>query len=742
MTDTVPDPDPGSPAPSNDAPLVAPAPAGPPPGLLQAWRAPLTAYAVTLLAGVVLAVLTIIALSSSGAEGEVGDASEAVEGLFAFIALPFQLAAMALAGRIGLGDDELSVSLLGLPLLLTATYVVVALRTASRSERRTPSTTRGERALTSGAAALVAVVVVSVLTRIFALRSDGESLHALSISLVLGTLVLTFVADFVGRELVTASLPDPLRSWLPAVTVWLFHVTLWLVVALPVLFVLTWVQEGFRLALSLPLWGPTGGLWTYAMGHLSGVGALGFHTFAWSGDGVLAPLGLLGGALVAAVAASVLWHLRSGRSAVELTQPASWVRLPAVFAAGGLVITLVSAISVGGTLFGASGSATIAPALWTFLLLGVWGAAIEALSRTIAPRLVPSLPEGLATRARGTAVVAKNASPAPDPLTPEQARKVRRIALVGGAVVVVVVGGAVAVSVINSMLYSPEKVAQDYLDAVADGDVEAALELAPAPDGESTLLTDEIYAAAADRPTSYSLGESTSFGGSMYVEVDAEGGVGGTGDLTLEEGDKRFGLFDQWEVTSGLASSLSMPTSAGQTISVNGVEVEVTEEYADYAVLPGTYSIDSFAASEWFDAEASTVEVALGDYAMAEQSEPEPSSALEEQIDGALTEWLGTCMDSTEPEPEDCPQTAYVYGDVRNLSWELSTPPTIDFSYFDPSFPMSLSAMDGVATATYEVDESYGFGPKEWAEETEESSLYIDITVEEVGDALSVDFEG
>lgn len=738
MTDTVHDP-----ALGGDAPTPTPKTSTTPPGLMQCWRAPLIAYAATVAASFVLAVLTIIALSSSTSEGEVGDASEAVEGLFAFVALPFQLAAMALAGRVGFGDDELSVSLLGLPLLLTATYVFVTLRVASRSERCTPSTTRGERALTSGAAALIAVVVVGALTRIFALRSDGESIHALSISLVLGTLVLTFAADFAGRELVAASVPASLRSWLPAVTVWLSHVALWLAVAFPVLFVLTWVQEGFRPALSLPLWWPTGGLWTYAMGHLSSVGALGFNTYAWSDNGVLVPLALIGSALLAALAASVLWHLRNTRAAEELARPASWIQLPAVFAAGGLLITLLSAISVGGTILGTDGSATVAPALWTFILLGMWGGLIEGLSRTVAPRVAGALPAKVTSRLRGAALSDGPSPVAPDPLTPEQARKVRRVALIGGTCVAVVVGAIVAVSVVNSMLYSPEKVAQKYLDAVAEGDVEAALESTSAPDGMSPLLmTDEIYAAATDRPTSYSVGEATSLLGSMYIEIEAEDGVGGDGSLTLKEGDKKFGLFDQWEVTEGLTSTISISTSStSPSISVNGVEVEVTEEYADYAVLPGTYSVDPFAGSEWVATEPSTVEVGLGEFAMAEPAEPQPSAAFEEQVDSALAEWLGACMESTEPEPDGCPQSAYAYGDVRNLSWELTTPPTVDYSYFDPTFPMSLSTSDGVATATYEVDESYGFGPKQWSKETEESSLYFGVTVDDADGTMSIDFE-
>lgn len=724
------------------APAPTTTPRATPPGLTQSWRAPLLAYAATVAASLLLAVLTIVSLSSSSAGGDASEASDAVDGLFAFVALPFQLAAMALGGRIGVGDENYSLSLRGLPLLLSAIYIFVALRVASRAERQTPSTNRSARALTSGAAALFAVIVVAALTRIFALRSDGESIYALSFSLVLGTFVLTFVADFLGRELVTAALPAHLFVWRRALMVWLAHLALWFAVALPVLFVVMWVQEGFRAALSLPLWGPTAVLWAYTVGHLSSVGTLGVNTFAWSGDGFLVPLSLIGGALVAALAASVLWHLRSARSVEELARPASWIQLPAVFAAGGLVITVLSSVSVGGAGFGTSGSVSFGPAIWTFIVLGIWGGIIEGLTRTLAPRIAPALPQTLTARLRGPAVAEGTSPVTPEPLTPEQARKVRRIALVGGTAVALVVGAFVAVSVANSILYSPEKVAQNYLDAVADGDVDTALESMPNDqDLSMTLMTDEIYAAATDRPSSYSLGEVTDYFGATSVDVEAKGGVGGDGSLTLEEGDKKFGLFNQWKVTEGLTSTLSIATTSSSGVSVNGVEVETTDDYGSYAVLPGSYNVDPFAGNEWVEAGASPVKVALGDYASAEMTEPQPSAAFKEQVDSAMADWLGACMDSTELEPDGCPQSGYAYGDVRNVSWELTTPPTIDYSYFDPTFPMSLSTSDGEATATYEADDSYGYGPKEWTKETEESSIYFSVTVNEDGNGLSVDFE-
>lgn len=727
-----------------DSPSV-PATSGPvpgsgrPPGLALAWRAPLLAYAVTLGVALVLGILALVALASGDAPTEVEDVSDATDGVLAWLAIPFQLTAMALGGRIGLGNDDFSVSVMALPLLLTATYVVVVGRVARASEARVPSRSRQERALVSGAAAVGAAAVVAVVTRLLALRAEGTSIHALSVSLVVGTLLLTFAADLVGRELHASGVPAVVRRWWPAAAAWLSGVAVWLVVSLPVLVVAMWVEEGFGTALSAPLWWPTVGLWTYAMGHLSGVGTSGFYSYAWSGDGVLVPLALLLGAVLTTVVAAVVWHLRAPRTPGELAAPASWVPLPVAFAVGGVLVTLVPMVSVGGGAFGVSGSLTAMPAAWTCLLLALWGLGAEALSRFAAPRVVPVLPAGVVARLRGPEAAAAAADrPAPEPLSPEQARRVRRTAIVVGAGLGVVVAGAIAVSVVGSMFFSPEKAAEDYLDALADGDVDTvAASTSDGGDFSTALLTDEIAAATDGRPTGFTIDDVTTLGDSAMVEVSADGGVGGDGYLTLTEGGKKFGLFQEWEVEEGLTSTLSV--SADTDFSVNGVTVEAADEgYATYVVLPGTYTIQAYADNEWVQAEPSEVDVALGDYASADDMTAEPSDAFRSEVDAQVAAFLDECLASDEVDTDGCPQQLYVYGDVRNLEWEVTEEPTIDYDYYDPTFPVSLYASGGSATATYEVDESYGFGPKQWTEETDESSLDFSLEVDVDGDELVV----
>lgn len=713
------------------------------PGLRLAWRAPLLAYGVTLGASLVLGILTLVALASGDTPSEADEVSDATEGALAWLAIPFQLCAMALGGRLGFGDDDFTISLLAMPLALTATYVVVLARGAAASEARLPAGSRQARALTSGAAALGAAVVVALATRLLALRADGTSIHALSVSLVIGTIVLTFCADLLGRELRSVGLPALARTWSGPAFVWVSHVGLWLAVSLPVLFVLTWVNEGFRVALSLPLWWPTGALWTYSLGHLSGVGTSGLYNYAWSDGGILAPVALLLGAVLATTFASIVWHLRGRRSRAELATPGSWAPLPVAFAVGGVLITLVAMVSVGGGAFGYSGTFTIMPAAWTCLLLGLWGIAAEALSRSVAPQLAGMLPDSLVARLSSTASEGEgevSELEEPAPMTPEQVRKVRRIAILVGAAVTVVVAIFVAVSVVGSMFYTPEKAAEDYVAALAEGDVATIAELVP-DDGEDmspALLTKEIYEAATDRPSGYTIGEVTTLGDSAMVTVTADDGVGGESYLALEKGDKKLGIFQEWDVTDGLMSSLTLASDTDE-IAVNGVTVDAPDGgYGSFTVLPGTYTVDPYPDNEWLEGAASEVAVPLGGYASPDFASPQPSAGFKERVDEQVGSWLEACMASTEPDPDDCPQSIYAFGDVRNLSWELTESPTVDYDYFDPTFPMTLYVSGGLATASYEVDESFGFGAKEWVKESDESSLDFGIEVDMVGDDLEI----
>lgn len=68
--------------------------------------------------------------------------------------------------------------------------------------------------------------------------------------------------------------------------------------------------------------------------------------------------------------------------------------------------------------------------------------------------------------------------------------------------------------------------------------------------------------------------------------------------------------------------------------------------------------------------------------------------------------------------------------------------PTVSWDGFDGTFPADLySDADGEAIATYEYDESYGYGRPKWVEETEEATLYVSATVDIVDGEPQVTLE-
>lgn len=309
----------------------------------------------------------------------------------------------------------------------------------------------------------------------------------------------------------------------------------------------------------------------------------------------------------------------------------------------------------------------------------------------------------------------------------------------------------VAMSVVGSAMFAPEKRAEAYLDALVEGDAEEALDLAPVDEDEASdaLLTNQIYGAADDRITGYEITDVEEYGDNVTVTVDLEGVEDGDNvELTLEQDGRRALFFHDWNVEEGgLASEVTVPVpESSSSLEANGASISVQGgEDVDLWALPGSYTFNPYGDSEWLEpVDSRTVVQASSWGAYAEIDAPEPSDALKSLVDSEIAELVNGCMDATEPDPGDCPQEIYPYGDEqRNLTWTLVTMPTVSWDGFDGTFPADLySDADGEAIATYEYDESYGYGKPEWVEETEEATLFVNATVDLVKGEPRVTFEG
>ncbi|NYD57757.1 hypothetical protein BKA08_001995 [Nocardioides marinisabuli] len=760
-------PPPGSTtAPSPEAPS-GPSSSGVTPGALLGearadLRPVLLGLAAAFGAAVVLTLLMLLALVVSGTEPvDDGDASGAGVLLF----LPFQVLGMGLLGTMGLSFEGLSGSLYAPVYWVSGSYVAVTALLARRAERQAARPTTTLERVRSGALLGVALgVVLLVLMRVLAMRVDGSVAHTASPSLFLGALLLTLGALWGGRW-------SARPRWHPALDLDLvvglrlmWSVLLgWLVVGVPLAALLALVGEGVDAAVVLLVGAPTVAVYLVELAHLGALSAGGEHLFLFSENVGLAVVLTLA-ALVSTLLVSVAWHRRRVRPAGA--DAWSWAVLPLAGLVGGLVLWVAGVLVIGGGIAEFSGQVVLAPAFWSMFVLAAWALLAEGLSRTVAPALSPRLPERvgrLLDRPRPlhageqTAVATDGDRPAPRPRTPEEQRRDRRLVLAGAGVVGVLALLAIGYRVVDSTFFGPEDRVEAYLDAVVAGDLDEAQDLAPfdfepeglafsigfGDDAATDLFTREVYEAAEERVTGYEIVSTDVSGDTAEVEVRLEGLSGEpTADLTLYRDGRRWGVFGDWVVGEAGLAGIGSIYEESATLTVNGVQVDV-EPGADQWLLPGSYDVDPYADNPFLELDGEPTVVEPGGYAsIASVSTPQPTQEFRDQLQEQVDAYLDECMASTELEPEGCPQSAFSFGDdPRNVEWTLDQAPDLGEIYLSGEFPETLYLSDGEATATFEADESYGFGRPDYQPQEDTSYLAFQVEVDVDGDDLVVTFE-
>jgi len=407
---------------------------------------------------------------------------------------PGQLVALAVGGIFTLSIEVLSVtlnvSLIWLPLVVTAAVIAALLFLSTRDERATPSASRTVRSVRSAITGLVLSLLILLIAAILPIRysfggggddyfaslmSGGIDGSAVSFTAFLGALLVGTGVSFLARSRVSAAraarVATPLRQ--AVTTVWrtlalyLGAVASLITVGLIVYFA---VEDASTL-LGLLLWLPTLVLLGLGFVNLAPVGVFG-------GSEALAGLGttqtsywmpadlpvwatavivLLNLALL--VATGLVLALRRTHGAVSTG--VRWMTTVASFAVAGAIIALLSGIPVwssldtgssGGLLDGMLGQdsgiaeavsvrAVIGLAAWTFIIFAVVGALVEAVATYLAPLLVPFVPASVRSRITGSSASTSPAStpastsaPTPGVATPAETNDTSVLAAVAPVV--------------------------------------------------------------------------------------------------------------------------------------------------------------------------------------------------------------------------------------------------------------------------------------------------------------------
>ena len=412
-------------------------------------------YAAAWLISLVFTLLAFVAV-----------ADDSLDWGLAFAA-PAQIVGLAVGGTLTIGATMMgvsaSVSVLWLPLLVTAFLVIATALVARRDERIAPSATRGIRWLLSALSGLVLALLVLIIAAVTPLRfalGDGSdtgfgvmsgtvSASSASFTAFLGALVLGTLASYLARAAVARRaagtavvVPRAATSVLAAVratvpVVGLHFGVLAVFVTLGLL-ITSIVNSGIDALLTAFFWLPTLVVDSLGLANLAPVSlGGGLATLAASTGGsettFWMPTSLPGWAtilvvivnLLLIVVTGVLLRLRRGQ--LLLSSAMSWVTTIVAFTVAGIVISIIGAVALwttidtsglgeglDGLLSGvgamvesasaASGVVGLVP--WTFVVFAVLGALVETVAQFAAPTLVQLVPAaGLARAGRVTAVV-------------------------------------------------------------------------------------------------------------------------------------------------------------------------------------------------------------------------------------------------------------------------------------------------------------------------------------------------
>lgn len=326
-------------------------------------------------------------------------------------------------------------------------------------------------------------------------------------------------------------------------------------------------------------------------------------------------------------------------------------------------------------------------------------------------------------------------------------RKQKMGLIIGGIVIAVIVVLGIAYAVLSSTMFSPQTVAENYINAIASGNYSEANQIAnPQLDkNKSALLTDK--AAQADNATITNarvVSVTDAADGSKTASVTYTlHGTTVNDSFTIAPAGQQFLIFPNWTVTTPLTKTISVDAGPIADLTINGVAVnesnatDVSEDYGStvmsFAVYPGTYQIAA-AESKFIDSDTATVSTDQDGNSVDAFLSAEPTDELVQALQDELDAQLQTCAASTDGAPKGCPFSYWNADDdgYRNFAWSITEFPSIDYvSLSDNSFTTDSYGEAKVTFERQRYDDS-------WEPDDYEGSFYVYGTFEIDGDTVTI----
>jgi hypothetical protein len=288
---------------------------------------------------------------------------------------------------------------------------------------------------------------------------------------------------------------------------------------------------------------------------------------------------------------------------------------------------------------------------------------------------------------------------------------VRRAVVAWVVVFALLVGaGAGAVLVLNATAFGAAGFVRVYLEAIARGDADGALEIpgvtVAAGLRDDFLIDDALAGVTGLREVSVAAGTD---GTEVVTFAWTTGGRESLSAFTVERTGSRLGLFPEWAFAESPIAALELTVENDDRFDLNGVAASsgAGAEPVAYAVLvPGVYRADH--TSTYLEARAVDAVAATPGSPIDTTLEVLPADSLRERIATEVREHLTECAMQEVLFPTACPLGRSISNRVVSApEWSIVEYPALDVEPGATFGTWFVPPADGVAHLTVEVQSLY-----------------------------------
>ena len=235
-------------------------------------------------------------------------------------------------------------------------------------------------------------------------------------------------------------------------------------------------------------------------------------------------------------------------------------------------------------------------------------------------------------------------------------------------VIILVLVGFFVIGSVNKNKYGPDKVAEDYVEALNKGDFAAAEKIAPSARPEGTnldLLQKEFTDSSSAKIEKAKVESSKTDGdkGTVVVSYELDGSPYNV-ELSATKDGKQDLFFDKWTMKGPDLNVISLDIPAADGLSVNGKDYKAKSGTTSFAVYPGSYDF-TIPKSKWISEASDTAKVnfpkafAPGGQPNTGQVSPttlnldlSPTGAFDKEVQKQVEKELKKCFDNKSIEPK------------------------------------------------------------------------------------------